>query len=275
MGNRALQMVTLIVAVAVGGGAAYGVRAVRNVSSQQASSTSSTPGASPSASTDLGSSPSPTASPSDQASPSPAESPTLSPPPAPTRPAAGAAAYPAQLQAGSTYSYSGSGQLAALASDGQDSGTSICAGITNTTQFIPNGYLAAYFVSVTFRDGQVLSAGYVRKGSTSNDFGELQSGSSKPGNKSSSATSAGTHTYCVARSGSAWVMTADGGTVASTTAEPATSTSGATLHFESTIQRVPGSSAATVALGFVVPGFQNISINGRPATQLKGATVPF
>ena len=272
MGNRALQMVTLIVAVAVGVGAAYGVRAVRSVPSQQASSTSST--GTPSASADLSPSPTPSASPSAQASPSPAPSPTVAPSSTPTRPAAGAAAYPAQLQAGSTYSYSGSGQLAVLASDGQDSGTSICAGITNTSQAIPTGYFASYFVSVAFPDGNILSAGYLRQGSTSTDFGQIQAGSAPAvGNRSTSATGAGTHTYCVARSGSAWVMTADGGTVASTTAEPATSTSGATLHFESTIQRK--GSSTTVPLAFVVPGFSGLSIDGRAPTQLTGSISTF
>ena len=263
MGNRALQVVTLLVALGVGAGAAFGVKAVRDASSQQASATT-TPTPSPSPAAAATSSPTPSASPS----PSPSPSPT----PTPSKPAA-AAAYPPQIQAGSTYNYSGRASLAAVASDSKDSGSSICAGITNTTQFIPSGYLAAYFVSVTFRDGQVLSSGYLRNGTTSNNFGQLQNRAGPPPNQvSSDPTGAGTHTYCLKRSGSAWVTTADGATVFSTNGESATSTAGATLSFESTIQQ---KSSNVVALAFVVPGFSSIAIDGSPPTQLIGSTQLF
>jgi hypothetical protein len=266
MGNRALQLVTLLVAVAVGVGAAVGVRAVRNVSPQQASSNTST---SPSASPSLG------ASPSLSSSPISTESPSPSPLASPSAPSRTGAAYPQQIQAGTVYQYTGSSSLAALASDSSDGGSSVCAGINTTSQLIPPGYLAAYFVSVTFRDGQVISSGYLRQGSTSNDWGQLQNSSTKDAKQESSPTPAGTHTYCVTRSGGAWITTADGATIYTTTAEPATSFAGTILNFESTIQRKPDNSGPVKALSFFVPGFKALAIDGQPPTQLKGATKIF
>jgi len=95
-----------------------------------------------------------------------------------------------------------------LASDSQDAGTTICAGISNTSQSIPAGYRASYFVAVLMPDGNSLSAGYIREGSTSTDFGQIQSGSSRSGAKSSSATGPGVHNYCVGRTSGGWAMTA-------------------------------------------------------------------
>ncbi|MDP9325910.1 MAG: hypothetical protein M3O87_05160 [Candidatus Dormibacteraeota bacterium] len=267
MGNRALQLATLIVAVAIGVGAAFGVRAVRNVSDQQVASNSS---ASPSPA--LSPSPSPLVSvpptPAESASPSPVASPAATSAPGRT-----AAAYPPQILAGSAYQYSGQGSLAALATDSQDNGTTVCAGINSSSQSIPGGDLAAYFVSVTFRDGWVLSSGYIRQGGTSQVFGQQQNTPTPVGNRESTAMSAGNHTFCVARSGGGWNMTADGATVYSTTVEPATSFAGATIAFESTIQRKDQGSGA--ALTFLVPGFTALAIDGQPPTQLKGSTKTF
>jgi hypothetical protein len=277
MGNRALQLVTLLVAVVVGVGAAIGVRAVRNASNEQSTSSNASASSAPSTSSVTNPTPSPTASPS--ASPSPSSSPVELPSQAPAPPAvpvrpAGAAGYPPQLLAGSSYFYSGSGTLALLAVDNQDSGFTICAGINNTNQSIPAGYRAAYFVSVSFSDGNILSAGYIREGSTSTDFGQIQNGNGAPvGNRSSSPTAPGVHNYCVGRTSAGWAMTVDGTTVFSTAAEPAGSSSGASLHFESTIQQQPGGSGGSGQ--FVVPGFQNINIDGRAPTQLQGVTSTF
>lgn len=268
MGNRAVQAVTVIVALALGVGVAFGVHQFRGTSNQQATNSTPTPAASPSAS------PSPSPSPSTSPSPSPTQTPSAAPTSTPGGGTGGQpAGYPAQIRSGSAYPYSGSGSLAALATDSQDSGTSICAGITNTGQNIPTGYIAAYFVSVTFPNGNILSAGYLREGTVSNDFGQIQNGSTKTGNRSQTATAAGTHNYCVTRGSSGWVMTADGANVYGTSAESATSTAGATLRFESTIQ--PVGSPQVTSLSFVVPGFQNIAIDGHPPTQLVGSTITF
>jgi hypothetical protein len=267
MGNRALQLATVLVAVVLGVGAAYGVREVRNVSTKQAVSTP-TPSPSPSPSPLAVDSPSPSSSPAE--SPSPSASPSPAPSAAP-----GSAPYPAQLQAGTTYQYNGTGILAALATDSADNGSSVCAGINNTSQTIPDGYIGAYFVSVTFRDGQVLSSGVLRiDGSTSHDFGQLQNPSGKKGNQDSGATPDGTRTYCITRGSGGWDMTSSGSPVPtySTNAETATTFAGATITFESTIQRRGDSSSPITSLTFVVPGFSNLAIDGKPPTQLKGRT---
>lgn len=262
---------TLLFAVVLGVGGAYGVRAVRNASNQQATSNPTPTAESPSP---VYPSPSPVEI---SPSPVPSESPSPTQAPAPqatkTPVAAGPAAYPAEIKAGTTYHYGGSGQFAALASDRRDSGTSICAGINTTSQAIADKYLASYFVSVTFSDGNILSAGYVRQGTTSNDFAQIQKGSTKTGNRANAPTTGASHTYCVTRSGSSWKMTSDGAELFSTTSEAASSTAGAVLRFESSIQ--DNGSPSPVSTDFVVPGFHDIAIDGKPPTQLTGAHGPF
>lgn len=274
MGNRAVQLATLLVAVVLGLGTAYGVRALRT-GGQQATSTS------PSSTT---ASPAPAGSPSAAASPQASATPSASPAPGGTeQPPGGAgpgpggtsggAALPPQILAGSTYRYSGVGTLALLAQDSVDSGTSICAAINRASLGPPAGYLTGYFVSVTFRDGNVLASGYVQTRSGSNDFGSIQNAAGKQGIKSA-ATAPGAHTYCVTRSASGWTMTSDGSAVFSTAGEPAATTAGATLRFESTIQRVD-SSQPVVAQTFVVPGFSALTVDGRAPAQLQGFTRTF
>jgi hypothetical protein len=276
MGNRAVQVITVLLAVVVGIGGAAGVRAIRNGGSLTAQATPS-----PTPSTFELPSPSPFLSPSPEASPSPIESPSpspeASPAPAPTPTQGGApgpAPYPAEIKAGYTKQYSGQGSLAVLASS-TNSGTTICAGIATTDQEIPSGYIASYFVSVSFADGNILGAGYAREGTTSQDFGSFQQGQTGTpvGAKSPTATPAGTHTYCIRRAAGGWEMTSDGNVVYSTNAEAATSTSGATLRFSSKIARVDAN-AAVATLSFTVPGFSDLSIDGKPPTQLRGGSTP-
>jgi hypothetical protein len=271
MGNRAVQVVTIIVALAVGGGAAFGYPEPRGSSQQSSTQGQATP------TPEVSESPTPFELPSPVPTPSPTQAPTAppSPPPAPspTSAAPQPAAYPAQITAGTMYQYSGHGTLVALASDNQDAGTTVCAGITNSGQNIPPGYLAAYYVSVTFRDGNILSAGYVRSGVASQDFGQIQNGGTKNGSKSATPTASGTHTYCVNRTGSSWSMTADGTTIYSTTAEGAANTVGATLRFASSVE--PSGSPPGTPFAFSIPGFSNIAIDAKPPTQLRGQTLTF
>ena len=274
MGNRAVQVITVLLAIGVGIGAAAGVRAVRNGGSLTAQASPS-----PSTSTAVASpsplpSPSPSPSPTPSESPSPSPSPSASPAATPAAPAtAGPAPYPAQIGAGYTKHYGGQGTLAILASS-TNSGTSICSGVNTTDQEIPPGYISSYFVSVTFSDGNILAAGYAREGTTSQDFGSFQAGQNgtSVGAKSTTATPPGSHTYCVNHTGSGWQMTSDGTVLYSSTAESAASTAGGTLRFESTIQQTdPGQPVSP--LDFTVPGFHDIAIDGKPPTQLHGGSV--
>src|SRR5437660_673485 len=117
MGNRAVQVVTIVVALAVGGGAAFGFHALRGSNQQSSTQGAATP------TPEITESPTPFELPSPVPTPSPTPPPTAppsaSPAPSPTSTAPQPAPYPAQITAGSTYQYSGHGTLVALASDSQ------------------------------------------------------------------------------------------------------------------------------------------------------------
>jgi hypothetical protein len=271
MENRGLSLgVGVLVAIVIGVGLAFGYHQVKNnqtAVAQPTPSPQSSPSEAPSPSpSPAAPSPSPSPSPSPAPSPSPSPSHAASPPPPP-----GPAGYPAQISAGSSYPYSGSGSLFVGAQDSADVGTSICAGINDTTQSFPAGYEGVYFVAIQFTDGNRISAGYQRSASGRQDFGTVQNdrtgfrtGSPVPGPTS------GSHVYCVSHSGSNWAATDDGKTIFSTTVETAAVSNGQLL-FESSAQHFDTATPLT-AFSLTVPGFHDIGIDGKPPTQLRGFT---
>lgn len=137
----------------------------------------------------------------------PSASPTTAPQPAQTAPSAapGAAAYPSRIKAGSTYSYTGPRALVVHATDSVDSGSSVCAGINETSQAFPSGYEGVFFVGVAFPDGNILAAGYVRGASGRHDFASFRnaSGSVRRGAEGTDP-GPGSHTRCVTHAASGW-----------------------------------------------------------------------
>lgn len=159
------------------------------------------------------------------------------------------------------------------AQDSRDlGGQSVCAGINDSTQTFPTGYEGVYFVAVQFPDGNRISAGFVRSASGRQDFGLIQNNGNglKQGVQVAGPVS-GSHTYCVTHSGSNWVMTDDGKTIYTTTAESASSIGGQ-LQFESSAQHFDSASPMQ-SFSLVVPGFHDIAVDGNPPTQLSGFTV--
>ncbi|MDQ6748473.1 MAG: hypothetical protein M3010_10275, partial [Candidatus Dormibacteraeota bacterium] len=182
------------------------------------------------------------------------------------------AAYPPQLTAGTSYSYRGTGTLVAHATDSVDSGNSVCAGINENTQNFPTPDQGVFYVGVVFPNHQILAAGYIRRNGRRADFASIQNedGSGRAGHTGGDP-GAGSHNYCVSRSGSAWVMTRDGSELYSTTREAANDVHGAELKFVNNVgPSVEG--AAGVPTTLVVPGFHDITVGGQPPRQLRGAT---
>jgi hypothetical protein len=274
----------VIVALILGVGAAY---LAKNL--QSSSQTANKPGPvevspsflalSPSPSASPTATPSPTpapASPTPSAAPTASKAPSAAPSaaPRPSPPPPGPAPYPPEISAGSRYSYSGSGGLIAEAIDNQDVGSSICGGINESTQAFPSGYEGAYYVSVAFPDGNILSAGYLRYGSGARqDFAEVERNGVKYGG-AGGATTPGSHTYCVSHSASGWSFTDDGAPIGCSgcPGEPASNTRGASLRFANTIQRFQGQSGS---FALIIPGFHDISVSGQAPTQLTGRVQPF
>jgi hypothetical protein len=294
MSGRGGQAVAIIGVILLGFAFAAGVNGIHTTnngrptgqpSAQARASASPSPSASASAS--ASSSPSPVPSPSAAPSPSPTEapSPSAAPTPAATQssappPPAGGAAYPAQVKAGSSYSYSGSGSLAAFASDSAETAGSVCAGINTTSQDFARGqYAGYYFVSITFPDGVTLAAGDVRTTKEQHDFASYQKGSAAPlgSQAAEGSTPDGTHTYCLSHGSGGWTATRDGSTIAcgGCPQEPAADTRGATIKFESLVSRIPGATGPVVASNFTIPGFHDISVGGNPPRQLRGTTQAF
>jgi hypothetical protein len=245
--------------------------------------TSQGPAASPTP-TAAATSPSPTASataaptPSPEATPSATAAPTTQPTPTASATATATptgAAYPAQINAGFTAAYSGSGTLAALASDSRDSGASVCAGINETSQTFAAGYDGNYFISITFPDGVTLSTGYIKTPTGRQDFAEYQAGGKQYG-AATVATTPGSHTYCLKRGDAGWVMTDDGTAIACAGCpnETAANTAKATIKFQSTVANID-SSKPKQSFNLVVPGFHDLAVGDKPPTQLRGQVITY
>ena len=161
------------------------------------------------------------------------------------------------------------GTLTALATDAKD-GASVCSGINQATVAPPSGYLTYYFVAVQFPDGQRISAGYIQSPTERHDFGSIQdaNGGNKRGIQAAAGSlAAGSHTYCVYRAASGWVMTDDGRLIFTTADEKAGSAAGSQLTFQSSAAQNGGSGHP---FKLVVAGFHDIAIDNRPPTQLTG-----
>lgn len=244
------------------------------IQAQASASPSTSAAASPSPS------PSPAASTAPTAAPSPAAAPTAAPTQASTPPPSGGTAYPAQIKAGSSYSYSGNGSLAAYASDSAESDASVCAGINTTSQNFAKGqYAGYYFVSISFPDGVTLATGDIRTTGEQHDFASYQKGGAAPlGSQAPDGTTPdGSHTYCLTHGAGGWAATRDGAPVAcgGCPQEPAGDTRGATIKFESLVSRIPGATGPVVASTLTIPGFHDITVGGNPPRQLRGATQAF
>jgi hypothetical protein len=83
----------------------------------------------------------------------------------------------------------------------------------------------------------------------------------------------GSHSYCVTRGASGWVMTDDGTVIYSTSLETATASTGPLLFDSSAQPETAGVTPAPFQL--VVPGFHDISAGGRAPSQLHGYTTAF
>ena len=267
MGNRgAVIAVSAVVAILLGVGGAYVAHNARTgpvaVNSSPSASPSESPSASPSES------PSPETSPSPSEAASPAASPTAVPSPTASPAPAGPAAYPQQIKAGSQYSYKGSGTMTVLAADKADVGTSACATIDESTSPVPAGYWTFFYVSIQFNDGLVIAVGYVKSATERHDFATAGS----TGNPNAGPTTPGAHTYCLTRTAGKWVASDDGKAIFSTSAGGA-STAGASVQFHSSAQLdavAPAPPAARHSFNLVVPGFHDLSVGGKPPTQLIG-----
>jgi hypothetical protein len=289
MGNRAVQAGLVVLFLVFGVVAAYALNgagkkaggATANGSPSAASSPSASPSEAPSASP---SAPLPSPSEAPTQSPTAAPAPAQSTQPTGTTPTgtssctttgsggSGPPGYPRQVSAGASYQYCGSGRLIVDAVDGGEGGSAICAGIEETTQAMPGGYRGAFFVGIEFRDGKILSAGYIKTGSSRTDFASLADGAGTPlGGNVGGDPGPGGHTYCVSHTGSGWTMTRDGSTTIFTTAaEAAANVAGATVKFDSQLQPLNG--ATTAAFGFTIPGFHDITDDGAavPGSRLRG-----
>jgi len=211
--------------------------------------------------------------------------PSAAPSVAPSSPAAppptvpvGPAAYPPELVGGTSYSYSGKGTLTAFALDKRDVGTSACAQIDESTQSVPVGYAVYFFVSIGFPDGNILSSGYIKTSAERHDFGSVQKGSTRTGTANPpGSTAAGSHTYCVTHGASGWTMTDDGKSIFGTTAESAADTSGAEVDFHNSASLNPDNAAPPPVQSFslVVVGWHNLTVGGKPPTQLTGVVSRF
>jgi hypothetical protein len=267
MDNRGLSLgLGVLVALVIGVGSAFGYHQVKN-SQTAVSQPSPSPQESPSpSSSPAAASPSPSlaASPS----PSPSASPSASPSPTNV-----AVSYPSELAAGQTYQYSGNGTLLAGAQDSADRGTSVCAAINDSTQSFPAGYEGVFFVAIMFTDGNRISAGFQRSASGRQDFGTVQTDHNPPTGNPVPGPASGTHTYCVSHSGSNWIASDDGKTIFSTTVETSTASNGQLL-FESSAQHFDTAKPVT-AFSLVVPGIHDITVDGKPPTQLRGFTTTF
>jgi hypothetical protein len=158
------------------------------------------------------------------------------------------------------------------ATDSIDSGSSVCAGINESTQSFPGGYEGVYFVGVQFPDGNILAAGYVRANGGRRDFASFQNASGTvrhPVNPNYADPGPGSHTYCVTHVASGWSMTRDGTQIYLSTEEPATDVQGATVKFDSDVE--PVGSPAAQSFTFTVPGFHDITVGGQAPRQLRGA----
>jgi hypothetical protein len=282
--SRGVQAALVVVVVLVGAAAApiyHNITRGAATSTGPVTSPSPTLAASPNLTTSPSAAPAPSPSPSPEASPSATAeaSPTAPPSPAASASATatptGAAPYPAQINAGFTAAYSGSGTLAALASDSRDSGTSVCAGINETSQTFAAGYDGNYFISITFPDGVTLSTGYIKTPTGRQDFAEYQAGGKQYG-AATVATTPGSHTYCLKRGDSGWVMTDDGTAIACAGCpnETAANTAKATIKFQSTVANID-SSKPKQSFNLVVPGFHDIAVGDKPPTQLRGQVITY
>jgi hypothetical protein len=158
--------------------------------------------------------------------------------------------------------------------DGVDAVTSVCAGINDSSQAFPAGYEGVFFVGIQFADGNRLSSGYERSAAGRADFASIQNDRTglKQGARAPGPTT-GSHTYCVTRGPSGWVMTDDGVAIFSTSVETASISTG-TLLFDSSAQKADPH-AIPAAFQLVVPGFHDINADGRPPRQLRGFTLAF
>ena len=176
------------------------------------------------------------------------------------------------MSAGAQYNYCGPAALVVHATDSLTSGTAACAGINESTQDFPSGYEGVFFVGVQFPDGQIIAAGYIRNSAGREDFGSIQngSGSQKAGNLGHDP-GPGSHTYCVSRTGSQWVMTRDSTTLYATSAEGATDLGGrgTVVKFDSDVETVGRPGAANFTL--TIPGFHDITVGGLSPRELRGA----
>lgn len=273
MGSRGVQAALVIVVLVFGVAAALavgGARKHQTATGGNSPAVTASPEVTPSPSRTP--SPSPSLSPSEAPSPSaaPSEAPPPAPAPQPAPGGSGPAAYPAQIRAGTTYSYRGSAVLVAHATDSIDSGSSVCAGINESTQGFPAGDRGVFFVGVQFPDRQILAAGYIRRNGARIDFASIQDANhANRAGVLGSDPGAGSHTYCVSHSASGWAMTRDGNQLYSTTREAATGVGGALLKFDSNLE--PSGTGSPAASNLVIPGFHDISIGGSQPRQLRGS----
>jgi hypothetical protein len=194
--------------------------------------------------------------------------------PTPAQATAGPAAYPPEITAGTSYSYPGSGTVTAFASDRRDVGTSACAGINESTQVVPAGYIVYFFVAIKVPDGNILSAGYIKTSLERHDFGSLQrtDGSRDGVANAAGTTTPGSHTYCVTHTAGGWTMTDDGTTIFTTAAESASSTSGGEVRFQNSASVNPSQPPTqTQSFNLVVVKWHDLAVGGSAPTQLTGS----
>ncbi|MFN2463051.1 MAG: hypothetical protein ABR573_04000 [Candidatus Dormibacteria bacterium] len=281
MGNRGVQVLLVVVVLVLGVGSAVAVNSSRSSKEKATATASPSPTLSPSPSPSATASASPSASPSTPASPEPAPSvaPTTAPAPAPTANGgtadacalspSGGSGTPPEISAGRSYNYCGPRAFVAHATDSRETASGVCAGINESTQSFPGGYEGVFFVGVQFPDGKIVSAGYVRDAAGRHEFGSIQNSNGTQRNGVlGSDPGAGSHTYCVNRSGSGWATTRDG-IVIYTAPEGAATLQGGTIKFDSDV--APVGSPAPQAFTFTVPGFHDILVSGAAPRQLLGA----
>ena len=279
------RILAVVVAVLIGVGAAYGFHQIRSGSPTTAVNTSSspTPGATDTSSPSASPSASASASPSPAASASPSAAPTTAPTTHPTTapttaPTPGPAAYPAQIKAGSSYAYSGKGGTTAFASDSRDVVSSACAGINDTTQTVLANYQIYSFVSFVLPDKRIIASGWVRTDSGRQAFASIQDASG-PGTNSAyytAAVSAGSHSFCVTHASGGWNATVDGANInTALLVDSASSSSGGSVQFHTSIAQVSTSAPAVSAQGPRDPGLPRHHGGRQRPTRLRGVNANF
>jgi hypothetical protein len=162
-----------------------------------------------------------------------------------------------------------------FASDARDVAGSACAGINDSDLTVPAGYQIYSFVSFTFPDGKIVSAGWVKTSGGRLHFGSIQNrdGSGQAGNLAAPGSlAAGSHTFCVTHGSGGWTATDDGATIFTTLAEGAVDSSRGSVQFHTSVSRAADSTAPTASFSLLVPGFHDIVVGAKAPTQLAGQT---